>query len=134
MLYFFLTRDLLEIHCIVRRAVKRMRERCLNTGLNMFVLLTAGTLSLLSHAAVLRMCDAHSKDRRAQSTCTRNKTNILSLCEFCGACAIKAVSRKAVEFLRGRKQRRKNRRHNCFATDDIGTMEGTFVSGCVVLY
>ena len=54
--YIFLTRDLLEIHCIVRLAVTRMRERCLNTGLSMFVLLTAGTLSLLSHAAVLRMC------------------------------------------------------------------------------
>ena len=51
---------------------------------------------------------AHSKDRRAQSTCTRIKTNILVLCEFCGACAIKTASRNAVEFLRDRKQRRKN--------------------------
>ena len=73
MLYFFLTRDLLEIHCIVRRAVKRMRERCLNTGLSMFVLLTCVS--------------------------------------FAGACAIKTASRNAVEFLRDRKQRRKNITH-----------------------
>ena len=67
MLYFFLTRDLLEIHCIVRRAVKRMREQL-----------------------------------------SEHKANILALCEFCGACAIKTASRNAVEFLRDRKQRRKN--------------------------